>query len=85
MQIVFAILVIMFVFGLSEPPLWLMNQGQGHKWMCAVYDRVPGDEHIVNGPPPNNSDPTFKPPHSHDDGRSDLAFLLVYVDVRQDS
>lgn len=51
MQIVFAIFVIVLVFGLPESPRWLMNHGQEQEAMevlCAVYDREPDDEFIVN-------------------------------------
>ncbi|KAJ5487993.1 Major facilitator superfamily domaingeneral substrate transporter [Penicillium desertorum] len=51
MQMVFAIFVIVLVFGLPESPRWLMNHGQEQEAMdvlCAVYDRAPEDEFIVN-------------------------------------
>lgn len=50
MQIVFALFVIVLVFGLPESPRWLMNHGQEQEAMdvlCAVYDRQPEDEYIV--------------------------------------
>ncbi|KAJ5156756.1 hypothetical protein N7492_009559 [Penicillium capsulatum] len=51
MQIVFALFVIALVFGLPESPRWLMNHGQEQEALevlCAVYDREPHDEYIVN-------------------------------------
>jgi hypothetical protein len=51
MQIIFAILVIVLVFGLPESPRWLVNHGQEQEAMevlCAVYDREPYDDFIVN-------------------------------------
>lgn len=51
MQIVFAIFVIVLVFGLPESPRWLMNHGKEQEAidvLCAVYDREPDDEFIVN-------------------------------------
>ncbi|KAJ5604903.1 hypothetical protein N7510_010057 [Penicillium lagena] len=51
MQIVFAIFVIVLVFGLPESPRWLMNHGYEKEAMdvlCAVYDREEDDEYIVN-------------------------------------
>ncbi|KAB8218906.1 general substrate transporter [Aspergillus novoparasiticus] len=51
MQIVFAIFVIVLVFGLLESPRWLMNHGQEQEAMevlCAVYNKEQDDEYIVN-------------------------------------
>ncbi|OJJ31257.1 hypothetical protein ASPWEDRAFT_187172 [Aspergillus wentii DTO 134E9] len=50
MQIVFAIGVIVLVFGLPESPRWLMNHGQEREAMevlCALYGRDEHDEYIV--------------------------------------
>jgi hypothetical protein len=51
MQIVFAIFVIILVFGLPESPRWLMNHGQEKEAievLCAVYDKQEHEEYIVN-------------------------------------
>jgi MFS family permease len=51
MQMIFAIFVIVLVFGLPESPRWLMNHGQEQEAMdvlSAVYDRETDDEFIVN-------------------------------------
>ncbi|KAJ5309046.1 Major facilitator superfamily domain general substrate transporter [Penicillium antarcticum] len=51
MRILFAIFVIVLVFGLPEPPHWLMNHDQEQEVMevlCAIYDREPDDEFVVN-------------------------------------
>ena len=51
MQMLFAVFVIVLVFGLPESPRWLMNHGYETEAMdvlCAVYDREKDDECIVN-------------------------------------
>ncbi|KAJ5580823.1 general substrate transporter [Penicillium hetheringtonii] len=50
MQIVFAIFVIVLVFGLPESPRWLMNHCQEKEAievLCAVYDKQEHEEYIV--------------------------------------
>ncbi|KAJ5465179.1 general substrate transporter [Penicillium daleae] len=51
MQIIFAIFVIILVFGLPESPRWLINHGQEKEAievLCAVYDKDENEEYIVN-------------------------------------
>jgi MFS family permease len=51
MQMVFAIFVIILVFGLPESPRWLMNHNQEKEAMevlCALYDKEENEEYIVN-------------------------------------
>lgn len=49
-QIIFAIFVIVLIFGLPESPRWLMNHGREDEALdvlCAVYDLEEHDEYIV--------------------------------------
>lgn len=48
-QLIFAILVTIIVFGLPESPRWLAKRGQyeeAQEVLCAVYDLPPDDEYI---------------------------------------
>lgn len=50
-QIVFALVVIVLVLGLPESPRWLFQHGREDEAMavlCAVYDKEPTDEYIIN-------------------------------------
>lgn len=50
-QILFAVFVIVLVFGLPESPRWLMNHGQEEEAvevLCAVYGMEEHEEYIVN-------------------------------------
>jgi hypothetical protein len=50
-QIVFALIVIVLVLGLPESPRWLFQHGREDEAMavlCAVYDKEPTDEYIIN-------------------------------------
>lgn len=50
-QIIFALIVIVLVFGLPESPRWLFQHGREDEAMtvlCAVYDKEPTDEYIIN-------------------------------------
>ena len=49
-QMVFAVVVILIVFGIPESPRWLVNHGrkeEAQETLCAVYDTRPDDPYIV--------------------------------------
>lgn len=49
-QIVFAVLVVVLVFGLPESPRWLYNHGQPDEAievLCRVHNKSPDDEYIL--------------------------------------
>lgn len=48
-QLIFAIIVIIVVFGLPESPRWLAKRGDydaAREVLCAVYDLQPDDEYV---------------------------------------
>jgi hypothetical protein len=51
MQIIFAIFVVILVFGLPESPRWLYNNDRAEEAieiLCTVYDKTPDDPLIVH-------------------------------------